>query len=128
MTFNANKFSPHPKPPKREKRPRIGLNKKREPTGEREIFAAILKERGNKSQISGEVIWHISPSNFMHVLAKGQNKFPKMKLYPKNILLVTAEQHYEYDNGSHEELSKLPEWKWVFDLREELLQEYKTLI
>jgi len=134
MVFNPNRFTPHLKPEKTPPKQKKGLNKMKEPTGEREVFNSILKSRGNRSQIinpqtgKGDVIWNPRPINFIHVLAKGQNKYPKFKLYEKNIILGTDEQHFEYDNGSHEELRKLPEWEWVFELRDELIEEYKKLI
>lgn len=125
-------FRPDPKPEPREKKKRKPLKRsplkyKKEPTGERNVFAEILKERGAISQISGTRIGFMSPANFIHVLAKGQNKFPKFKLYKKNIIIGTWNEHHQYDNGSHEELRKNPLWKWVFKLRDELIEEYKKL-
>lgn len=121
---------PKPEYKKKEKKPfkRSTIEYKRKATGEADLFREIGTERGNKSQISGEPIFTLRPKNFMHVLAKGQNKYPKFKLYKKNIVIATDDEHDEYDHGSQEELRKLPEWKWLFELRDELLIEYKNLI
>ncbi len=128
-----SKFNPQPKqgmPPKKPRKPlkRSPIKWKKEPTGEREVFQEIAKERGSRSQISGERIGFLSPINFIHVLAKGQNKYPKFILYKRNIIIGTWEEHHAYDNGSHEKLRKDPRWKWVFKLRDELIEEYKNLI
>lgn len=130
MTFDSSRFVPHPKPPKREKRPRIALKRSpikyvKVPTGEKEVFRGIWNSRPHKSEINGEPIYQARAGNFIHVIPKGQGKFPKFKLYAKNIILGTEAQHHLYDNGSHEELRKLPEWKWVFELRDKLIEEYK---
>lgn len=125
-------FRPDPKPERRAKRPRIPLKRKpvfitRQPTGELDLFREIVNERGSKSEISGDPIYSITVSNMIHVLAKGQNKYPKFKLYKKNIVIGTREEHDEYDYGSHEELRKKAQWQKFFKLREELLEEYKKL-
>lgn len=124
-------FRPDPKPEPKQKKQRKPLKRtpikyRKKPTGEREIFIQIANERGRKSEISGKYIHPLGPENFMHVLAKGQNKFPKFKLYKKNIRIVTADEHQEYDHGSQEKLRKLTEWKWIFELRDELIEEYKN--
>ncbi len=126
-------FRPDPKPerkPKKQRQPfkRTAIKYKKEPTGELELFKEIAKERGSASQISNERIGFLSPINFIHILAKGQNKYPKFILNKKNIIIGTWQEHHEYDNGSHEKLRKDPSWKWVFKLRDELIEEYKKLI
>ena len=83
--------------------------------------------RGGKSEISGERIDDPTPANFAHILAKGQSKFPLFKLYEKNIMLMTFEEHDAWDNGSIEKLKADPRWQKVFQLREELIEEYKSL-
>ncbi len=124
-------FKPYPKAPRTEKRTRIPMGKVsvkrkyKEPTGELEVFKMIIKERGSMSQIGGDPIYNPTVSNMIHILAKGQNKYPKFILYKKNIIIGTQEEHDEYDFGSHEKLRKNPKWDWVFALRDELLIEYK---
>jgi len=126
-------FRPDPKPERREKKKPVPLKRtpltyKRKPTGEAELFAEILNERGRKSEISGTPLYHVGPENFIHILAKGQNKYPRFKLLKRNIVIGTAEEHREYDFGLHEKLRKLPEWKRIFELREQLIDEYKNLL
>lgn len=56
-----------------------------------------------------------------HVLSKGA--YPKMRLYPKNIVLMTFEEHNKWEFEKHK-LRGLPEWEWVFKLEELLRSEY----
>ena len=102
------------------------LSYKRKPTGELELFKFMwdnMKE--HKSFINGEHIYKFNVRNFAHVLAKAQNKFPKFKLYEDCVKLLTFEQHDKWDNGSREDLRKLPEWDKMFKLEAELIEEYK---
>lgn len=98
------------------------------PTGERKIFEQIWNERKRESFISKTPLGKFAyPYMFLHVLAKAKNKYPKFKLYKKNIVLGTWEEHHKWDKGSREELKKDPNWKKMFELEEELKQEYKNL-
>lgn len=96
-----------------------------------EFYEEIWSERPHKSFISGEPILFPAPSNFLHVLAKGQNKYPKFKFYKKNIVLGTEYEHFLVDNG-HDGLRKAYEkkypgcWDNLGKLKEELLAEYAT--
>lgn len=120
-------WRPDPKPLKVKKQPKP-LNKVKEKTGEAEMFAEIWKEREHKSQVSGTPIYYPRPANFAHILRKAANAYPRFKLYKKAVWILTEDEHFEYDNGLHSELRELPEWKNLFLLRDELLQEYKKLI
>ncbi len=91
------------------------------------MFQEIWKERPHKSFINGDEIKEFDVSCFAHVLSKAQNRFPKFKLYKKCVVLITREQHRMWDFTPHSELEKLPEWKKMFELEEELKQEYKLL-
>lgn len=121
-------FRPDPKLPPKEKNlfPKKQF-KKKEPTGELPFFRRIVTKRGSKSEISGDDIPDITVSSMMHVLAKGQNQYPRFKLYEKNILIVTREEHREWDQGSREALRTMPEWNFVFALEEDLKEEYENL-
>jgi hypothetical protein len=123
--FNPNNFKPDPKPEKviKEKKKYVY---KRKPTGEGELFDEIWKERPHKSQISDEPINEPRPINFIHVLAKGQNKYPKFKLMKKNIVLGTDEEHFYWDNARHM-IARDHKWDFMFDLEAELKEEYKKL-
>ncbi len=99
----------------------------RKATGELDIFRELAEEKGSRSEISGEPIARLTPSNFIHVLAKGQGKFPLFKTYKKNIVIGTAAEHTAYDQGNVAELMANPMWDSFFKLRDELLDEYKEL-
>jgi hypothetical protein len=119
---NKNKPKKAPKALKR-----TALTYKRKPTGELEIFQEIWNERPHESFINRESISYFDVSLFAHVLAKAQNRFPHFKLYKKCIVLITREQHYQWDNGIREDLEKLPEWDKMFKLEAELKEEYALL-
>lgn len=115
---------PIPKPPK-EKR---GLKRNLNPTGERSIFKVISDIRPHVSFISGQYLGVDMPvSSFAHCLSKAKNKFPLFKLNPKNIILLTFEEHREWDFGLRSTLKTLPEWDKMFKLEAELLAEYRQL-
>jgi len=96
------------------------------------LYEEIWMERDHVSFISGERIPFPEPSNFMHVLAKGQNKYPKFKFYKKNIVLGLPYEHFLYDDG-HQGLrdayaKKYPGcWDNLGTLKLELLEEYSTV-
>jgi len=69
-------------------------------TGEREVFEMIWNEREHKSFLSGKALGTFCVSYFAHVLSKAQNKYPKFKLYKKNIILLTIEEHHLLDQGT----------------------------
>lgn len=123
-------FKPYLKKEPEEKplfRPRKRLTKRPRITGELQLFRQIAVKQGLRSQISGTRIQEPTVSNMMHVLAKGQNKYPKFKLYEPNIWLVTEEEHDQWDKGLREDLKKDPRWNKVFQAEEKLKQEYKEL-
>ncbi len=101
---------------------------KRKPTGELPIMKEIWEsEQEHKSFVSGKRIYVFDVRNMAHVLPKAENRFYKFKLYPKNIKILTYEEHDLWDNGIREELRLLPEWDKMFELEAELIQEYKLL-
>jgi hypothetical protein len=71
----------------------------------------------------------------MHVLAKGQNKWPHFKYYAKNIILGSPLEHTLWDNATEdarinyaleiEENGGHCDWQKLKDLEAELLKEYK---
>jgi hypothetical protein len=96
-----------------------------------ELYTEIWNERDRISYISGLPIPFFNLSNFAHVLAKGQGRYPKFKYYKKNIVLLLPEEHHLYDNG-HSGLrenytKKYPacDWSKLDTLKAELLEEYK---
>ena len=70
---------------------------------------------------------------FAHVLAKGQNQYPYFKYYARNIVLLTPGEHALLDQGTEEaRISyaldvKSANWQRLYDLREDLKEEYKKV-
>lgn len=125
-------FRPYPKSgpkPKKEKKPikRTPLKKKFKKTGQIEIFEEIAAEREWRCYVTGNVLKELKPINFMHVLAKGLNKYPKMKLHKPNIQLVEDDVHFRWDHCPRSELYKDPRFDKLFDLELRLKREYKLL-
>ncbi len=121
-----------PKQNNRNKNPTVAvfpMQKKRKPiqyrrkrTGELEIFKEIIEERGPRSQIfpfkelhGFDVRW------FSHIL--GKQAYPGFRKNKKNIILKTPDEHDDWGNRRHK-LKDKPEWKWIFDLEQELKREY----
>lgn len=109
-------------------------------SGQVEVFRMLWEERSRISFISGEKLdrYHGTEfwfSLFAHVLPKAQNKYPKFKMYKKNIVLLTPDEHHLFDNGTKDMRQKYVEemaekgvkvdWQKLFDLEEDLKLEYK---
>lgn len=125
-------FNPRPKegmPPKKAKKPikRTSLKYKRKRTGEGELFMDIATERPWVCFVTGETLYQLVATSFLHVLPKALNKYPKFKLFPKNIVLATNDVHFKWDKSPRSELKKDPRFDKLFDLEEELKEEYKQL-
>lgn len=100
----------------------------REPTGELALFNAIWNSRPRVSFLSGKAIREFSVNNFAHVLRKAPSSYPKFKLYDKNIILLTPQEHMDFDNQAPSDLlRKDPRWEKVFTLKEVLKAQYKKL-
>lgn len=97
---------------------------KRKPTGEIKVFRRIAIERGMFSEVSGEPIQQLRPENFAHILPKAENKYPEAKLDPENIMIMTREEHYKWDND-RKSIEHIPIWQKVFKREAELLIKYK---
>ena len=75
---------------------------------------------------------YLTNSNFAHVLPKGQFRY--FKYYPKNIVVLTLDQHTLFDNFIGEKFKirekEYPEENWdkLFNLVIELQQEYAVWI
>lgn len=123
--FNPNKFTPDPKPEPKAKKKAKGLSRYKKPTGEKPMFENIWNSRPHKSEISETPIPEPSPFNFLHVIPKGQNKYPKFKLYEKNIVLGTYDEHHIWDNARHLADPEDPKWARMYALEAVLIQEYK---
>lgn len=95
-------------------------------TGEKVLFEAIWNSRPRKSFLTGEPLGNDAYAwFFFHILPKG--KYPKFRLYDKNIILMTQQQHNDWHSKTRAQLlEKDPRWSKVFDLYDELLEEYQT--
>ena len=108
------------------------------------LFRIIWNVRSQRSFLTGIWLRNIQPGHplwynmFAHVLEKGQNKYPYMKYYLKNIILLTPGEHSLIHYGTAEaritysqeveEASKgkiTADWSKIDALAEELKEEYR---
>lgn len=103
-------------------------------TGEGDIFEKLFDERENISFISGVKIDNISHMNCAHILSKAQNKYPKFKLNPDNIVFLTTYEHFLFDHGNAslreqyrvkmKAYGVIVDWGKLFSKAEELKKKY----
>lgn len=128
MTFN-----PQPKPeksPKKGKKPlkRTAIKKSFKATGEKELFENIATSREWICFVTGEKLWELKPTQFAHILPKALNKFPRYKLFEKNIVLLSDWTHRQWDFAPRSELKKDDRFDKLFKLEAELKQQYPETI
>jgi len=123
--FNANRFTPDPKPDKVVKAKNKFSIKPRKPTGEKNIFEKIWLERGPYSQVSGVYLGEFSVSFFAHIIPKGQNKYPHFKLREDNVCLMSLSEHVAWDGYRSKCVGK--EWEWLYEKEDELKNLYKEM-
>ena len=102
---------------------------------ESELFDWLWNNEPHVSFISGKPINIAAHSDlwyniFIHVLSKAQNKYPKFKLYHKNIVMGLPKEHELYDQGTEEGRKKYAElngfsWQPLYDLADKLKIEYQ---
>lgn len=108
-----------------------GRHKPRKVTGELALFKEIWNEREHVSEVSGKRLWELTPHNmdvwvrqFSHILTKAaypdRKNGIKMRLNKENIVLMTPEEHAEWEHGDRND----PKWNWVKEKAEQLKQEY----
>ncbi len=119
------KFRPDPKPPKKEKKKyflkRTPIKKKpRKVTGELLVFKMIFSEREHVSEVSGIKIEAFDVRIFSHILPK--STYPKYRLLKENIIIITPEEHQEWEFGSRTD----SKWDHVKEKAEELRQRYNS--
>lgn len=87
-----------------------------------ELCKHLYNSRGRRSEISGNPLGdqydHVYAS---HILSKGA--YPKFRLYSKNIALMTYIEHHQWEFEQHK-IKNLPEWQWLFKLKDLLKREY----
>lgn len=92
-------------------------------TGEGALFLAIWNSRPHISFVSGKHLGSEAKSfYFAHVLPK--STYPAYRLFDRNIVLLTQEEHHAFDNGSREALTGQPGWDRLFALEQELKDNY----
>jgi hypothetical protein len=90
---------------------------------QRELFFKIWMERPHYSEVSGAYLGEDARAHyFAHILGKGA--YPAFKLREDNIVLLTMEEHRQFDQGDVDKLKKDPRWSKVFEKKELLKQEY----
>lgn len=90
----------------------------------KEVFQKILEERGSYSQVSGQYLGEgFNPWWFSHIVPK--SIATRLRLDPKNIILKTPEEHTLWENHKHKIRDDI-KWKWIFELEEQLKQEYNN--
>lgn len=114
------------------------VNKKSSNSGQMALFQVIWNTRERVSFISGKPLakyegTNLFPNLFAHVLSKAQNKYHKFKLYDKNIVLLTPEEHTLLDHGSEDQRQKYKannpsaDWEKLYNLRDQLKNEYISI-
>jgi len=114
------------------KRPKR-LKRYTHPTGEKALFDSMLASRPNVSFVSGKRLTDWDREGYkccMHVLAKGG--YPRFRLYEKNIVFGTAEEHRLFDQGTEKERQEYQtrtpgcDWGKLYRLKDEIRKEYET--
>ena len=98
------------------------------PTGELAFFKEIWIKTEHKSYLSGKPLYKFSVSLFAHVLSK--NKYPKWRLNPINIVLLTPEEHHMLDQGYKEQRERYAkenncDWNKIYELQNDLKGIYE---
>jgi len=84
-----------------------------------EFFKQIWEERPHYSGVSGAFLGdEFNVVFFSHILTKGA--YPRFRHYPKNIVLMTFDEHQEWEFTDR----KNPKWNELRDEAEELINEY----
>lgn len=105
----------------------------RQATGEGEMFREIalntIGDEATRCFVCGKLIALVTHNSMAHVLPKG--KYPKFRLNPDNIVIlcynISGDNcHYKYDMTPHSQL-KGEGWEKLFELREQLKEQYKQL-
>lgn len=110
--------------PKKDKKQK---NKPIEQNGELALFNAIWNTRPRVSFLSGTPLTEFNVWCFSHVLRKAPGAYPKFKLYDKNIILLTPQEHVDFDNKAPSDLlRKDPRWEKVFTLKALLKEQYEN--
>lgn len=91
-------------------------------TGELAMFKEIWDERPHFSEVSGSPIFYFDVRCFSHLLPKGA--YPRYRLNKDNIVLKTADEHYDWHNRAESDLRCQADWIWVLQKRDDLRIQY----
>ncbi len=116
--------SKNPKPKKTNIR-ETPKKEKVKPTGELALFQAIWNTRPHFCTLCNEPLGEFSVWYFSHILPK--STFKRFRLYEKNIVLKCAAHHHDYETKAYSDLIKDSRWLPIFNLKEELREEYTTI-
>lgn len=95
-------------------------------TGEAVMFECIWNTRKKVSFVSGEPLGAVAFSwYFAHVLPK--STYPQFRLFDKNIVLLTLDEHTAWDQRSRDKLRGDPKWDKMFQLEQELKEMYNSI-
>ncbi len=83
------------KPPKK-------ISKKKEPTGELELFKEIWEERHHICEECSVMLPEFNVAYFAHILGKGAS--PRNRLNKNNIVLLCLEHHTQLDFGDKKKM------------------------
>lgn len=72
---------------------------------EMDMYVHIWNTRPHVSWLTGRPV-QFHPACFLHVLAKGLNKYPHYRLNPDNVILGTRHEHHLIDNGTSVQIEK----------------------
>ena len=100
--------------------------KEKEPFKESDTFNDIWTSRPKKSFVTDKLLPDTQNARawyFSHILPKGKAKYPMFKFYKKNIQLMTFQEHETWEYKKYT-IKDDQQWKHVFELEEELKQEY----
>lgn len=87
------------------------------------FFLKIWHERPHYSYVSGVFLGHEPMTYFFsHVLSRGAH--PEASTDPDNIVFMTLQEHSDWEFNRHKVKDK-PEWKKVFDLRDQLIEKHQ---
>lgn len=104
------------------------LSKVRKPTGERALFVDLWAKCGGKSEVSGAKLYPPEHALFVHqgshLLPKGT--YPDYRLDPRNIAMVTPDEHEYWHSTPKGVLLADPRWAPIVARYKALQREAET--
>lgn len=89
---------------------------------DKQFYLQIWEERDHVSEVSGKALGEEpNYTYFAHILGKGS--YPRFRHNPNNVMLMTFEEHYEFDHNTHKAKNN-PMFDKVFEKQRQLKIEY----